>query len=171
MDLRIIKTKRAIKEAFLKLRSTLPLEKMKVKDICELALINKTTFYKHYEDIYALANEMENESTDLVVSCFTEKDDVFDNPSLFIKGLPKALNENQGILQPLFHDDLDKFFLLLEKKLKDYYGTSANSMEEKIRLTFVIGGTLHTLRTMKYEYDCDDTVLADSVSEIISKIR
>lgn len=171
MDLRIIKTKRGIKDAFLKLRNTLPLEKMKVKDICELALINKTTFYKHYEDIYALANEMENEVTDLVVSCFTEKDDIFVNPILFIKGLPKALSQNQTLLQPLFHDDLDKFFLLLEKKLKDYYGISANSMEEKIRLTFLIGGTLHTLRTMKYEYDCEDAVLANNLSEIISKMR
>lgn len=86
MDLRIVKTRHAIKEAFLKLRSTLPLEKIKIKDICEMSLINKTTFYKHYSDIYTLANEIENEAIDLVVNCFTEKDDIFANPILFIEG-------------------------------------------------------------------------------------
>ena len=170
MDLRIVKTKKAIKESFLKLRSSLPLEKIKVKDVCEMALINKTTFYKHYEDIYALSNEMEHEATDLVMKCFVEKGEIFMNPQNFIKGLPKALNENREVLQPLFYDNLDKFFILLEKKLKNFYSISENSMEEKILLTFVVGGMLHTLRAMKYEYDCDDTVLADNVSEIVSKI-
>ena len=171
MDLRIVKTRHAIKGAFLKLRSTLPLEKIKIKDICEMSLINKTTFYKHYGDIYALANETENEAIDLVVSCFTEKDDIFINPISFINGLPKALDKNKALLEPLFHDNFDKFFFLLEKKLKDYYGISSGDMEEKIRLTFIVGGVLHTLRTMKYEYDCDDSVLADTVSDIISKMQ
>ncbi len=132
-----------------------------------MSLINKTTFYKHYDDIYALANETENEAIDSVVNCFTEKDDIFANPILFIEGFPKALDKNKSFLEPLFHDNFDKFFFLLEKKLKDYYGISSGSMEEKIRLTFIVGGVLHTLRTMKYEYDCDDSVLADTVSDII----
>ncbi len=127
----------------------------------------KTTFYKHYDDIYALANETENKAIDSVVNCFTEKDDIFANPILFIEGLPKALDKNKSFLEPLFHDNFDKFFFLLEKKLKDYYGISSGDMEEKIRLTFIVGGVLHTLRTMKYEYDCDDSVLADTVSDII----
>ena len=76
----------------------------------------KTTFYKHYDDIYALANETENKAIDSVVNCFTEKDDIFANPILFIEGLPKALDKNKSFLEPLFHDNFDKFFFLLEKK-------------------------------------------------------
>ena len=54
MDIRIEKTERAIKNAFLELRSRKPLGKITVKELCSLAAINKSTFYSHYEDIYAL---------------------------------------------------------------------------------------------------------------------
>ena len=52
MDLRIEKTERGIKNAFIELRSKKPLEKITVKELCESARINKSTFYAHYKDIY-----------------------------------------------------------------------------------------------------------------------
>ena len=60
MDIRIEKTDRAIEKAFLELRSKMPLEKIKIKDLCALACVNKSTFYAHYEDIYALSNRLED---------------------------------------------------------------------------------------------------------------
>ncbi len=56
MDIRIARTDRAIEQAFMELREKNPLEKIKIKDLCAMACINKSTFYAHYEDIYALAN-------------------------------------------------------------------------------------------------------------------
>lgn len=61
MDIRIEKTEHAIRDAFMELRARKPLEKIKVKELCELARINKSTFYAHYQDIYALADAMEGE--------------------------------------------------------------------------------------------------------------
>ena len=43
MDLRIEKTERGIKNAFIELRSRKPLEKITVKELCESARINKST--------------------------------------------------------------------------------------------------------------------------------
>ena len=51
MDLRVEKTERGIKNAFIELRSKKPLEKITIKELCELACINKSTFYSHYRDI------------------------------------------------------------------------------------------------------------------------
>ena len=51
MDIRIARTDRAIEKAFMELRAKNPLEKIKIKDLCALACINKSTFYAHYEDI------------------------------------------------------------------------------------------------------------------------
>ena len=45
MDLRIEKTEKAIKNAFMELRSKKPLEKISVRELCALACINKSTFY------------------------------------------------------------------------------------------------------------------------------
>ena len=48
MDLRIEKTRQSIVNAFIALRSRKPLEKITVKELCEKAQINKSTFYFHY---------------------------------------------------------------------------------------------------------------------------
>ena len=58
MDLRIVKTKKAIINAFLSLRAKRPLEKITVKELCEMAIINKSTFYSHYADIYELSDSL-----------------------------------------------------------------------------------------------------------------
>ncbi|HJC46949.1 MAG TPA: TetR/AcrR family transcriptional regulator [Candidatus Lachnoclostridium pullistercoris] len=61
MDIRIEKTKRSIVNAFLELRAGKPLEKIRVKELCEKAQINKSTFYAHYRDIFDLAEQLEDE--------------------------------------------------------------------------------------------------------------
>ena len=61
MDIRIARTDRAIEKAFMELRAKNPLEKIKIKDLCALACINKSTFYAHYEDIYALSSGLETQ--------------------------------------------------------------------------------------------------------------
>ena len=61
MDLRVEKTRAAIINAFLALRAKKPLEKITVKELCALARINKSTFYTHFADLYALADTLETE--------------------------------------------------------------------------------------------------------------
>ena len=60
MDIRIARTDRAIEQAFMELREKNPLEKIKIKVLCAMACINNSTFYAHYEYIFALANALEN---------------------------------------------------------------------------------------------------------------
>ena len=61
MDLRTEKTRRAIINAFIKLRSKKPTEKITIKELAENAQINKATFYLHYRDIYDLSVSLERE--------------------------------------------------------------------------------------------------------------
>lgn len=75
MDIRIEKTERAIKNAFLELRSRKPLGKITVKELCSLAAINKSTFYSHYEDIYALSDKMESETIVTVLKNISSQQD------------------------------------------------------------------------------------------------
>ena len=57
-DLRIIKTKKVLFDTLLKLMKQKNFEKIKVSDICDEALINRSTFYAHYEDKYELLIEL-----------------------------------------------------------------------------------------------------------------
>lgn len=56
VDLRIIKTRRSIEEAFIGLLEEKQFEKITVQNILDKALVNRKTFYKHYEDKYNLAD-------------------------------------------------------------------------------------------------------------------
>ena len=58
MDKRVIKTKKSIRNALLELLNEMEFEKVKVKQICERANINRITFYAHYRDKYDLMNEL-----------------------------------------------------------------------------------------------------------------
>lgn len=55
IDLRVIKTDRNIKSTFIKLLNKKDFASITVQDILDEALINRTTFYKHYADKYDLA--------------------------------------------------------------------------------------------------------------------
>ena len=68
MDLRIQRTRKNIRDAFIELRSRKPIEKITVKELAEAAFINKATFYQHYEDLYDLSESMENELIDNIIS-------------------------------------------------------------------------------------------------------
>lgn len=60
-DLRIIKTKMSIKNAFYELIEEKPFSKITVRDIANQAMINRTTFYLHYQDKYELLAQLEDE--------------------------------------------------------------------------------------------------------------
>lgn len=69
MDMRVERTRKSIGEAFLALRAKKAIEKITVKELSELAYINKATFYLHYRDLYDLAEQMESE---FIESCLAQ---------------------------------------------------------------------------------------------------
>ncbi len=58
MDLRIIKTKKYLYDALLHLMGSKPFEEIKVSEVCEKAMVNRSTFYAHFEDKYSLLNAL-----------------------------------------------------------------------------------------------------------------
>lgn len=60
-DARVRYTQRMIKESFLSLLKEKPINKITVKEVCELAELNRATFYSHYSDCFALMESIEQE--------------------------------------------------------------------------------------------------------------
>ena len=54
-------TRKKIQDAFLLLASKASISGITVNRICEIAGIHRSTFYRHYDDIYDLLSEMERE--------------------------------------------------------------------------------------------------------------
>lgn len=69
VDLRILKTRKAIKEAFLTLIQTKEYERITVQDIAKEAMINRNTFYLHYIDKVDLMEKLSQESINNLDTC------------------------------------------------------------------------------------------------------
>ena len=73
-DIRIIKTKRAIRDATMKLLSQKNIDDISITELAQTAQINRKTFYNYYQNIYQVLDEIENETVEKFVSVFQSTD-------------------------------------------------------------------------------------------------
>ncbi|GGI62681.1 MULTISPECIES: TetR/AcrR family transcriptional regulator [Limosilactobacillus] len=100
-DRRVNRTKRQIKESFIKLLSEKEISRITVSEITEQADIGRGTFYTHYQDIYDLYQSLINELAQELLKIF----DKYYSPA--IKGnnfipLFRALSDYVSSQQQLF---------------------------------------------------------------------
>ena len=60
-DRRVKYTKMVLKQSLLELIAEMSISKVTIKEICDLADVNRGTFYKHYNDQYHLLDEIQSE--------------------------------------------------------------------------------------------------------------
>lgn len=61
LDLRQIRTKKLIRQALLELSEEKGLSRITVRDLAERAMINRGTFYLHYQDVADLMDQLKSE--------------------------------------------------------------------------------------------------------------
>ena len=70
-DLRILKTKASLYRALIELMKEKEFEQIKISEICAKSMINRSTFYDHYNDKYellvAFMNDMKKELETIIV--------------------------------------------------------------------------------------------------------
>lgn len=146
MDKRIQKTKYAIRKAFMELLQKKPLEKITVKELCELAYINKSTFYSHYEDIYALSDALEYEMVlEIVSSIPKDLDYNLSNPEVFTREVTLAFAKHMPQIKLMFSGkNQTHLAIYLESIVKKLifakYPEYENNMEMNILLSYCIHG-------------------------------
>lgn len=119
MDLRIEKTRRAIKHAFLKLLSVKNPEQITVKELCQTAQISKGTFYLHYHDLFDLCDQLQREAIRKILSHITDPVEILENLAGFMEKLQTAAVVELDSALPLFSEAQRLMFpVLLEQELK-----------------------------------------------------
>jgi len=161
MDLRVIKTKKNIRDAFLELRKKYSLDEIKVNTLCEKAMVNKTTFYNHYQDIYELSDELEREVLDNFFKNFNDIDMLLTDANRFINGMHAALEAENDMLRILFMGKLDELIGRIEKHIRNYY-----AKEDQMLISFLIGGCIHLMMKSKNE----NAEVEQFLVEVIMKI-
>ena len=120
MDLRITKTKKAIINSFLSIRAKKPLEKISVKELCEMAMINKSTFYSHYGDIYELSDSLENEVVLSVIRSMDHPEFIMENSGEFTRQLFLGYQSQDHLIRILFSDNRSSLLVSkIDKALKE----------------------------------------------------
>lgn len=149
MDKRIEKTKKALRSAFFQLRAKKPVRCIKIAELCQLADVNKTTFYAHYEDIYALAEDVEKRLLYKIISSIPRDTEyTFSNPANFTKEVTLAFERNMDEMTVLFGDgDLGRLGIHMEQVIKNTifarHPHLRSNGEMNVLLSYCIHGALH----------------------------
>ncbi|WP_270659816.1 TetR/AcrR family transcriptional regulator [Enterococcus thailandicus] len=69
---RILMTKRLLREGLLELLKTKELNQITIKDLCEFSQINRSTFYRHYNNIMEILEEYLKEIQRMIITCYQD---------------------------------------------------------------------------------------------------
>lgn len=153
-DLRIIKTRRSIKEAFMELIMMKPVNKITVTELAERAEISKGTFYLHYLDIYDLYNRLVEEVANKIAESFNPYPDLFTAPETFVRTFMFAQNSQFTVsLTPAqrkilseknikFSDNYPSCFIDAFKTQIYKVGKLVPCLENDMKIEFLITGML-----------------------------
>ncbi|MBZ0098941.1 MAG: TetR/AcrR family transcriptional regulator, partial [Taibaiella sp.] len=104
-DGRVRYTRMVIRDSLLKLLAEKPIQKITVKEICDLAEINRATFYTHYRDPYDLLEQIENELFEnMAATVKTEQSD----PNNLTRKVFRVIEENADLCKVLFSENGDR---------------------------------------------------------------
>lgn len=166
-DLRIVKTKKILFNSLLNLMKIKNFEKIKISDICEEALVNRSTFYAHYDDKYELLIDLFEERKLSLLKVFEDnenkafsKEYLMELLSILIdhieenKEIYSAIlaNNRNGILIDFLIDAIEKD---VSEKLKGDSEIKSSDLPLDIIVKFYAGGLINIgidciTRTKKY---------------------
>ncbi|MGN1116582.1 MAG: TetR/AcrR family transcriptional regulator [Candidatus Ornithomonoglobus sp.] len=176
MDIRIKRTTESIRNAFIKLRGKKPIEKISVKELSELADINKATFYLHYRDIYDLSETIERTLIDEIFSSIDRPDLFLDNPGKFTADLFRAYIKIQPLADIIFsgsrrHSLIDNIEIKMREVLSEKHPESKDNMRLNILLTYEIQGAYYAYSQNMNKYNHDKLIeIISGASDALSMI-
>ncbi len=180
-DLRVVKTKTLIKNAFLELIELNGYSKVTVTDIVEKAMINRNTFYLHYYDKEALIDEMISEHYKITEPLIRKilynnvkkylKDPIKMQEEIFKDIFEILLEEIElyriFIMDPGLSGYLNKLKTTIKSKMQNEY---IKTDKHKIAFEFTFEGTYGTIiEWIKNDYTNKET-LALELSHIYNNI-
>lgn len=168
MDLRVKKTKSAIINSFLELRSKKPLERITVKELSDIAQINKATFYLHYKDIYDLSESLENELLDNVLDSIMHPNAVLSEPKIFIRELIDGFVANQTLIDIIFSNDRRGIMVdRLESKIREFLFENYPQCKDVPEINLLLS---YTIKGGFYAFTDNPQYSTEARSEMISEM-
>lgn len=192
-DIRIIKSKRDLRNALVKLLQERAFSSISVIDICDTALINRMTFYKHYEDKYDLLKDCLREVSKTISRRSHEMlSDNTGNNSFrisflsYLKATIDAIDENRAMLDALIMGNEPMAMSILVEvigggvnKLIDHCLLSSDLMVSRdVAYSFILGAFTHIMFSWikspdgktKFELYNDISIIVNNIINVPSGI-
>lgn len=153
MDLRILKTKNTLYQTLENLMRNKTFEEIKVSDICSEALINRSTFYSHYNDKYELLAEYINSLKDSLTIELQKNTSIRNTKEYYLEMIKLLLNHieekkntylgiminnKNSVMMDILYDVIDK--TLTEQISEDNHNSKVPT---GVISKFYIGGVLN----------------------------
>lgn len=151
-DKRVIRTNKAIKEAFLKLLSKKKYENITVQDIANEAFINRNTFYLHFIDKEDLLEKYTDECLDELLTCIDENIiQEYDEQYIYsmTKKLFDTIEKNTDFYHIMMIDNNSSYFTeKLAFVLENHIFSNINNTNEEMQfyVKFLINGFIGVIR-------------------------
>lgn len=176
LDRRIIKTKRAIRNAFAELLSEKDLNDITIKDIADRADINRKTFYNYYSGVHQAIEEIENEIVEMFKGTLTDVDfaAALKQPDLIFGRLTNVINSDLDFYGHLFHSKRNsnlssKITKAMMNAAKNSFSSQTDLDEETldIVINYTISGMFGVYQSW---FNSDRHQSVEEISRLISKI-
>ena len=150
-----IRSKKMIKLAFLELITQKDISKIRIREITEIADISKGTFYAHYQDIYAILEEIEDDNIARMITFLNEqpRENLLNDFSPIIIKIFNQIESNKEFYSMLFKSNSASSFLYkLQQVFVDYMMNDSDMLEKlksreeaKMFFSFVSVGTANLI--------------------------
>jgi predicted house-cleaning noncanonical NTP pyrophosphatase (MazG superfamily) len=178
LDRRKKYTRMVLKDTLMKLLKDKQISSITVKEICELADINRSTFYSHYFDHFDLLNKIEDEIIEDMKGYLNQYSYEKEEDSLqMIEKLLEYFASKDDVFQTLLNDKVDTTF---QKKVMDFAhqffieNWQANPQPDEdyaeYLSTFIISGSIHVMKNWLYNgMDKSPKEMAEIINNLINK--
>ena len=180
-DLRVIKTKENIESHFIELLNRYTFQDITVKMLIAECKINRSTFYRNYEDKYQLLEEiteklLEKYKKAVYPDIMKIKSDKIEDFEKFLVPLVNYFYNNKKVLLALNKDDIpagifNKMYRIMSEMFLEEITLSYNIKGEKIKIASYFSNVIasNLLTTMRWWHLDNPELPKEKVLEILVK--
>ncbi len=163
-DLRVVKTKKAIRGALFELMSNKQLSKITISEICVNAKINRKTFYSHYRSPADVIEELENDVLNEFSAILRRGGESILDIGAAIRDISATIEQRRDFFKRLMRQNPDLFnkgkikamlCRVIMVSLKNAGALTDNETALKAAAEFSISGVL-ALYSAWFDNDCRD---------------
>ncbi len=142
-------TKMLLKTSLIELMHEKNMNQITIKELCERADLNRSTFYLHYTDQYALLEDIENEMISTTFAHLQNVGPTLDTLSYIVAFLD-YVKDNKDIFQTLlctqkYTEFQEVFIAKIIEQIKDKLPLNCSSEMQKYVHTFLLHGSTHII--------------------------